>query len=213
MVANVQQGPEGTKITDVGYLAGVAAFLLALLPLPLLEYTVHGLPYITKCQSEEELPTRKSIILIIGLAFCILFFIFHVLIGLRARKNLRKLKDHHFKNLPSRNALTFLDTQILCFLSNINFLLQAIIHFLVLYGALSWEVTLFIENLVQFVVSNIMISFIFPLYIMMKTRRYLPKLWDDDSPLILQNNDFYAVRISRLERDQPENSLYVIPME
>ena len=49
---------------------------------------------------------------------------------------------------------------------------------------------------------NIVICFMFPVYIILKTRRYLPRLWDGEAPLILQNNDFYTVRLSQVSPQQ-----------
>ena len=63
---------------------------------------------------------------------------------------------------------------------------------------LSWKDSFILRNFVQLVVTNIVVSFLFPVYIILKTRRYLPRLWDADSPVILQNNDFYAVRLSQV---------------
>ena len=66
------------------------------------------------------------------------------------------------------------------------------------FDVLSWKDSFSLRNFVQIVLTNVLLSFLFPVYILMKTRRYLPKLWDEDSPIILQNNDFYAVRLSQV---------------
>ena len=42
------------------------------------------------------------------------------------------------------------------------------------------------------IVDDIGLGFIFPIYIIIKTRRYLPKLWDDSSQIIGENNDFFS---------------------
>ena len=116
--------------------------------------------------------------------------------SLKTRDGLRKLQDQHLKNLPSRNALTYLDTQILCYslIANIFFTMIFFQLFINESGGVSYSIIIF----VHFCVHNIWLSFLFPLYIIMKTRRYLPRLWDDNAPIILQNNDFYAVRLSQV---------------
>ena len=40
---------------------------------------------------------------------------------------------------------------------------------------------------------DIGVAFIFPIYIIIKTKRYLPKLWDDSQQIIGQNNDFFSI--------------------
>ena len=49
-----------------------------------------------------------------------------------------------------------------------------------------------IIGIISIIVDDIGVAFIFPIYIIMKTKRYLPKLWDDSRQIILENNDFYS---------------------
>ena len=119
----------------------------------------------------------------------------------KTRNSLRRLQDQHLKNLPSKNALTYLDTQILCF-SIILYKIFSIMYVQFLDSD-SGEDFLFV--FVQFCIHDIVLSFLFPLYIILKTRRYLPRLWDDNSPIILQNNDFYAVRLSQVSPGDDRN--------
>ena len=119
----------------------------------------------------------------------------------KTRNSLKKIQDQHLKNLPSKNALTYLDTQILCF-SIIIYKIFSIMYVQFLNFD-SGEDFLFV--IVQFCFHNIVLCFLFPLYIILKTRRYLPRLWDDNSPIILQNNDFYAVRLSQVSAGDEEH--------
>ena len=123
--------------------------------------------------------------------------------SIKTRDNLRKLQNQHLKNLPSRNALSYLDTQILCssLIANIIFTMIIFELFIDESGEDSYSIFIF----VQFCVHNIGLSVLFPLYIILKTRRYLPRLWDDNSPIILQNNDFYAVRLSQVSPGDEEH--------
>ena len=54
MVANAhhEPDPEETKISDLGYLVGVIFFVILLTILPLLQFSVHGIPEIGDCQAD-----------------------------------------------------------------------------------------------------------------------------------------------------------------
>ena len=214
MVANAHQerDPEQIKIFDTVYIAGLTAFLLAFISLPFMELLVHDLPLTRRCHGKsDDKPIKNSgIISNIVLALYLLTVMFHIMIGLRTRSNLKNLQEEHLKNLPSKNALTFRDTEILCLISNIHILIQGIIRSLLFSGVLSWQLTVLLNNIVQFVYTNILIALIFPIYIILKTRRYLPRLWCDESPIILQNNDFFALRLSQvnLHSEVPEHQRY-----
>ena len=88
------------------------------------------------------------------------------------------------------------DTQILCSLLLCQFFFSTFLHTMFVFDVLSWKDSFTLRHYIQIIVTSIVLSFLFPVYIILKTRRYLPRLWDDDSPVILQNNDFYAVRLS-----------------
>ena len=139
-----------------------------------------------------------STLLIIAITFWFLFLSFTMMITIRTRKNLAKLQDQHLMNLPSKNALTFLDTEILCFLILFQFILLLILELLFFFDILLYEQAIFLKNFVQLCIDNVVISILYPIYIILKTRKYLPRLWDEDSPLIVQNNDFYAVKMSQV---------------
>ena len=124
-----------------------------------------------------------------------------MLISFKTHNNLRNLQPEHFKNLPSNNVLTFIDTQMLCFFLILYFMIGLLIVFLRHIDILSRENFIMCLNLFQLVINNVVICLIFPVYVILKTRRYLPRLWSDDSPLILENNDFYAVRLSQVSQE------------
>ena len=207
MVSNAHQDtePEAKKLFDIGYLAAVSGFLLIPLAMPVVQYTMHGIQTIALCLREEEKLPVSFDLLKISTASIALIFTFTVLISLRTIRNLRKLQDQHLKNLPAKNALTFVDTVLLCFLSFSNFLVQRVLLSVFMLDLLTYEVFAFWINFLEFFLHNIIICFVFPIYIILKTRRYLPRLWSDDSPLILQNNDFYAVRLTQISPSQPES--------
>ena len=206
MVSNAHQDtePEAKKLFDIGYLAAVFGFLLIPLVMPVVQYTMHGIETIALCLREEEKLPVSFDLLKISTASIFLIFTFTVLISMRTVRNLRKLQDQHLKNLPAKNALTFVDTLILCFLSFSNFLVQRVLLSLFMNDLITFEVFAFWVNFLEFFLHNIITSLAFPVYIILKTRRYLPRLWCAESPLILQNNDFYAVKLTtQISPSQP----------
>ena len=51
----------------------------------------------------------------------------------------------------------------------------------------------FCNSLISMIVDDIGVGFFFPIYLIMKTKRYLPKLWDDSRQIIVENNDFFSI--------------------
>ena len=205
MVANAhqEQEPEGKRVFDIGYLVGVVGLLVVMIPLPLMIYYVNGIPFIERCldadtRHADTRQTDPGMLRVAVIALSLSAFTFTILISLRTRKNLRKLQEEHLKNLPSNNVLTYLDTEILCFSIMAKFALVRFRNIFLATDLLSFDISLYIVNVMPFCFV-FMFSLIFPLYIILKTRRYLPSLWDDKAPLILQNNDFYAVRLSQVD--------------
>ena len=201
MVANAHQTQEeeGRKLFDMVYLVGVIGMIVALVPLPfvLLIKNEEEIPYINYCRKREEqnFPPR---LFQVAIAFCSLSFFFTVALVLRTRENLRKLEKQHIVNLPSNNALTYLDTLILCSLVFVFFWSRVFLIFLFSLNIIDWQDLFFANNLCHLMMIDIVMSFLFPVYIILKTKRYLPRLWDDNSPIILGNNDFYASRLSQI---------------
>ena len=67
-----------------------------------------------------------------------------------------------------------------------------------------------LNNWIQLVFNLLVLALVFPIYIILKTKRYLPKLWDDNALVIVQNNDFYAVRLNQVSpggQERAETSL------
>ena len=109
MVANAhhEPDPEEMKIFDRGYLVGVSIFVILLNILPLLQFSVHGIPDIEDCRGQGYHQTFPTL-MVIAAVFGFLFFIFVVIISSRTRRNLGKIEDQYLKNLPGKNALTFI---------------------------------------------------------------------------------------------------------
>ena len=214
MVANAHQvvEPEAKKIFDIGYLVVVFGFFLVFIAtLPVLQFTRDEIPFVSRCISgEEDLKNGQPNLVFITVAFVFLFFFFTIMIGVKTRRNLTTLKDDQLTNLPSNNALTYLDTELLSFLFFTYFFLQCFKYFLFKFDIISWELTLTLSNWIQLVFNLLVLALVFPIYIILKTKRYLPKLWDDNALVIVQNNDFYAVRLNQVSpggQERAETSL------
>ena len=200
MVAVAQQAPDGSRTSDMGYLLGVAGIGIVINSIPV------GI--LVRVENMSELCRREPPIhlggysLIIPTVVVLLILIYTILITTKTANNLKQLQPKHFKNLPSNNALTYVDTQLVCFFLIIYFILGLLIIFLRMIDILSKENFILYGNLFQLCMNSLVISLIFPVYVILKTRRYLPRLWSEEAPIILQNNDFYAVRLSQVSPQQ-----------
>ena len=117
MVANAHQDqdPEVRKTYDSGYLVGVVGLSAFCVSIPLVKLTASDeIPITELCMG--NISTQEPVLLLIIVAVFALSFLSTALVSLTTRENLRKLKDQDLKNLPANNALTYLDTQIVCFL-------------------------------------------------------------------------------------------------
>ena len=202
MVSNAHRSldPEDVKIFNIVYFVGVTGFIIVVNSFPVVQHFLHGISYISFCRNLALHPT--TIMVLIPISLCLLALVFTIMISLKTRKSISKLQDQHSINLPSRNALSYLDTQLLCF----SILSYLIVTLLWIHSLFSFSFSLFVSHFLNICFYNIIISIIFPVYIILKTRRYLPRLWDDESPIILSNNDFFAVRLSQVSSESIEST-------
>ena len=196
------QDPEDSRTSDIGYLLGVTGIGIVINTIPVGIYI--KLYYFQELCIEEI--RSLGYYLIVPVVVLILSVISTLLISFKTHNYLRNLHPEHFKNLPSNNVLTYIDTQLMCFFLIFYFLLGLFVLYLRLFVLISRENVIFYLNLLQLVINNVVICLIFPVYVILKTRRYLPRLWSDDSPLILENNDFYAVRLSQVSSPLEQSS-------
>ena len=195
MVANAhqEQEPEGKRIFDIVYLAGLVGVISVVNVPPVLEFVLRPPPFRERCLGEVTKRNLSSLYYM-ATAFLVLNSVFTLMVSLRTRSNLKKLQENFLKNLPANNALTYLDTQILCFSIIIFFFVQWLRSMLFLFDIISWKNAFLLLNLFD-LIFIFLVSLVFPVYIILKTRRYLPRLWDVNCPLIIQNNDFYSLNI------------------
>ena len=124
--------------------------------------------------------------------FCVLGLVFTVLLSCRTNTILKKIQPQHLLNLPSKNALTFLDTQILFVSIIIQFFVISVIHILFHFLLISHDQFVIQKAILHLIIDNLFICFVFPIYIILKTKKYFPRMWDDKAQMLPKNNDFYA---------------------
>ena len=71
-------------------------------------------------------------------------------------------------------------------------MVKSLYSLLWLLGFLSFDNANILSCLTSIVVDDIGLGFIFPIYIIIKTKRYLPKLWNNSREIVGANNDFYS---------------------
>ena len=97
--------------------------------------------------------------------FCVLSLLFTVLLTCRTNTLLKTIQPQHFQNLPSKNALTFLDTQILFVSIIVQFFVIGFISILSYFLGISHDQFIFLKVILHFFIDNVFICFIFPIYI------------------------------------------------
>ena len=191
--AHNDPGPDGLNIFNIGYLAGLAGILLAWNSAILIQVTVsdEDIPFTALC-TKTTLESKPFYPITIGIAMLSLCIFFSCIITKRTQTYLSKLPDSHLRNLPRENALTYIDTLILFFVVSGSFILKYLFFLFWTFDLLSFDNANLLSCMTSIIVDDIGLGFIFPIYIIIKTRRYLPKLWDDSSQIIGGNNDFYS---------------------
>ena len=107
------QDPEESRTSDIGYLLGVTGMGIVTNTIPFGIYLeLKGNFSQELCLGEVD---RYGYFLIVPIVSLILIVISTLLISFKTHNYLRNLQPEHFKNLPSNNVLTFIDTQMLCF--------------------------------------------------------------------------------------------------
>ena len=194
-VANAHNdpGPDGLKMFNIGYLAGITGILLAWNSAMLIKVTVSDeyLRYTALCL-KKTLDSKSFIPAPIMLTLISLCIFFSLMIIRRTKKYLNKLPESQLRNLPAKNALTYIDTLILFYVLSGSLLMKTFSVFLFTVNTSLYDQAKMIIGIISIIVDDIGVAFIFPIYIIMKTKRYLPKLWDDSRQIILENNDFYS---------------------
>ena len=205
MVSNAPHNPdhEKMKMFNLGYLVGLSGILLVwnINMIAFLFKPDSLTPGISKClglhtEADTSTPMRIATVGFVLLA------VFSVFIYIRTQQYLKNIRPEHHKNLPAKNALTFLDTYILLLALTVRFLLARLIFYLHQQDYFSFEVSFTVRIILNVCLNDVFLGLVFPLYIILKTRRYLPKLWNDDCQHVQENNDFYAQSPDENQEDQ-----------
>ena len=192
--AHNDPGPDGLKMFNIGYLAGIAGILLAWNSAILIKVTVSDqyIAYTAFCLKKtlESKPFYPMIIALVLFSLCV---IFSLTITRRTYIYLNKLQGSQLPNLPAKNALTYIDTLILFSIISGSSILNSFCVLSWTLDFVSFDTSNLLTCLISIIVDDIGVGFIFPLYLIMKTKRYLPKLWDDSREIIVENNDFFSI--------------------
>ena len=119
--------------------------------------------------------------------------VFTLIISRRTYIYLSKLQDIHLPNLPAKNALTYIDTLILLSIIFGSYIIDALCILFLTLDYFSFDNLTTFNNIISLIVDDIGVGTIFPIYIIIKSKRYLPKLWDDSRQIIDENNDFFSL--------------------
>ena len=200
MVANAHQNPgsEEMRTLNNGYLAVVTGVLLSwnsILVVKFLTAEDSDLPdWCSGLQNESN----QQFLLMVPTAFCVLCLVFIALLTLKTNAILDKMQHQHLQHLPAKNALTFLDTQILLVSIIVQFFIIIFISILFYFLYISHDTFIILKATFHLFLDNLCICSIFPVYIILKTKKYFPRLWDDNSPMLKQNNDFFMENPSQV---------------
>ena len=88
--------------------------------------------------------------------------------------------------------MTYIDTLILFYVLSGSLIIKTCCMLFLIFDSSLSDPTNLIICVISIIVDDIGVGFIFPGYIIIKTKRYLPKLWDTSRQIILENNDFYS---------------------
>ena len=193
--AHNDPGPDGLRMFNIGYLADLAGILLAWNSAGIIKATMldEFTPYRAFCLKRplESNPSHPNIIgIVVLLSLC---FTFSMIIMKITKIYLNKLQDIHLPNLPAKNALTYIDTLIFLSILFASFIIKSFFILLWTLYIFSFDTLNFVNTIISLIVDEVGVGFIFPLYIIMKTKRYLPRLWDDSRQIIAENNDFFSI--------------------
>ena len=188
--AHQDHGSDEMKTFNYGYLLIVAGLLISWNSSLVGKVLVSNTPPPDWCF--PVFAETNHNIMIIPFVLSSLSVFFAVCIHLKTKSILENLQHQHFKNLPSKNALTFVDTQILFISVTIQVFLVNFPSLLLSFQLLSQEKWIIVRVITHFCLNDVLVCVVFPIYIILKTKKYLPRLWNDSSPIINENNDFYA---------------------
>ena len=190
------------KMFNLGYAVGIIGILVVWnvsIAVMSVEYK-NSMPFIKLCKGIEEeqssIPQKSDTpiinYIVVFLTICIIYVL---LISKRTYKYLDSINDNDLKNLPAKNILTFHDTKVLVLMIYLGFIVYVTITLLKYLDLISLQTVMNLVFLEKVFLGDVLFSFVHPIIIIRKTRKYLPQLWSDSTEvegLLNQNNDFYA---------------------
>ena len=190
------------KMFNLGYAVGIIGILVVwnvIFVVMTVQYE-NPMPFTKLCKGtakeHSSMPKKSDTpvfnYIAVFLTICIIYVI---LISKRTYKYLESLNDNDLKNLPAKNILTFHDTKVLVMMIYFGLILYVINALLEYQDIISLKTMMHLQFLEKFIFGDVLFSFVQPIIIIRKTKKYLPQLWSDShevETLLFQNNDFYA---------------------
>ena len=153
--------------------------------------------------------SKINIYIAVFLTICIIYVL---LISKRTYKYLDSLNDNDLKNLPAKNILTFHDTKVLVMMIYLGFMMYVTTSLVEYLDLITLQTMMDLQFLLKFIFGDVLFSFVHPIIIIIKTKKYLPQLWSDSDEvetMVIKNNDFYAwpttENVSTADREMSES--------
>ena len=201
--ANHSHGPGlNMKMFNLGYAVGIIGILVVwnLIFLVTSVENENSLPFTQLCKATEEehssmAKKTNGPILKYMAVFLTICFIYVLLISKQTYKYLDSLNDDDLQSLPAQNILTFHDTKVLILMMYFAFMMYVATSLLEFLDLITLKTQINLQFLLKFIFGDVLFSFVHPIIIIRKTKKYLPQLWSDTNEvetMAIKNNDFYA---------------------
>ena len=200
MVSKAHQNPgqDEMRTFNHGYIAAVTGIILSWNSILVVKFLSADDSDLPDWCCGFQIEPNQQFLMMIPTVFSVLSTVFTVLLTVRTNRILKDIQPQHLQYLPSKNALTFLDTKILFVSTIIQFLVLSVISILFYFLFISYDQFIILRAILHLIIDNVFICFVFPLYIILKTKKYFPRMWDDNSQIFQQNNDFFAENPSQI---------------
>ena len=196
--AHQNPGPDEMRTFNQGYIAAVTGLNLSWSSILVVKFLSADDSDLPDWCCGFQIEPNQQFLLMIPTVFSVLSIVFTVLLTVRTNTILTNIQQQHLQNLPAKNALTFRDTQILFVSTVIQFFVLSVISILFYFLFISPDQFIILKAILHLIIDNVFICFVFPIYIILKTKKYFPRMWDDNSQIFKQNNDFFAENPSQV---------------
>ena len=176
------------KMFNLVYVVGISGILLVwnMIFLAMEIHSEEPFPFVRVCMEKQSSVLPKAPVMFqITLFLTLLGIVYVYLVNRKTHRHLDRITDDDMEQLPAKNLLTYHDTKVLVLVIFLGWLIFA-----------SGDITpiptmISVSFLLNFVFCDLLISFVHPIIIILKTKKYLPDLWSEVE-ILNENNDFFA---------------------